>query len=353
MKRTKNVTAVPEGELIHKLASLHLEPRIRVQANSTWYTTWRESVREDIQFAFIYNDGEASAGHIVVSSDKIPHRLDMWTGLSEPILEYQQAQGKTLIPLALEANQTALIAFSGRSVHWLRAPAFHAVQIPSTVQGYKFSANFSDSVELRVAAGPINQPLVLSDGRNYTLPPGQTAASRFTLGNWSLTAEHWAAPANLSDASQIAFKFNTTHLLDALVPWTQIPSLANASGLGYYSTSFEWPPRMGSADGAYILIPQVLHTLRVKVNGHQTPPLDYNAPKVDIGPYLRTGRNDVVIVVPTIMWNYIRSIFDRIVMAGYPPLISLTNPGHLPGPVYTGLCGTVQVLPYLNWQAKL
>ncbi|KAL3250972.1 hypothetical protein ABHI18_010909 [Aspergillus niger] len=353
LKRTKNVFTVSEGELIHKLASLHLEPRIQVQANSTWYTTWRESVREDIQFAFVYNDGKASAGHLVVSSDKTPHRFDMWTGQSAPILEYQQAHGKTLIPLVLEANQTALIAFTGPSVHRLREPAIHAVQTPSTIQGYKFNTNSSDSVELHVSAGPSDQPLVLSNGQNYTFPPDREVASSFILGNWSLTAEHWAAPANLSDASQIASKFNTTHQLDALIPWTQIPSLANASGLGYYSTSFEWPPRMGSADGAYLLMPRVLHTLRVKINGHQTPPPDYNAPKVDIGPYLRAGRNDVVIEVPTIMWNYIRSIFHRIVMAGYPPLISITDPGHLPGPVDTGLSGTVQVAPYVKWQAKL
>ncbi|GLA21315.1 hypothetical protein AnigIFM62618_010622 [Aspergillus niger] len=200
LKRTKNVCAVSEGELFHN---------------------------QDIQFAFVCNDGEASAGHLVVSSDKTPHRLDMWTVLSEPILEYQQAHGNTLTPLALEANQTAPIAFSGPSVHGLRAPAVHAVQTLSTIQGYKFSTNSSDSVELHVSAGPTDQPPVVSDGRNYIFPPGRIVASSFIHGNWSLTGEHWASPANLSDAFQIASKLNTTHQLDALVPWTQIPSLAN------------------------------------------------------------------------------------------------------------------------------
>ncbi|KAE8392565.1 hypothetical protein BDV23DRAFT_181495 [Aspergillus alliaceus] len=74
---------------------------------------------------------------------------------------------------------------------------------------------------------------------------------------------------------------------------------------------------------------------------------------MDISPYLQTGLNEIVIVVPTIMWNYIRSIFDRIMMAGYPPLISITNPGHLPEPVDTGLNGTVHVVPYVKWQATL
>ncbi|KAL2782982.1 hypothetical protein BJX66DRAFT_330911 [Aspergillus keveii] len=348
LKRTKNVFAVAEDELIGKLAALCLESRIRIQANSTWYTTWRESVSDDTKFAFVYNDGEASTGHIVVSSDQTPYRLDLWTGASEPVLEYLQAHGKTRIPLALGANQTALIAFRSAPER-SRAPALHAVQIPSTVQGYTLSTNSSSSLELRLVTGTTDQPLVLADGRNHTVPNTSTAAGSFTLGNWSLTAEHWAAPANFSDASQVASKFNTTHHLDALVPWTQIPSLANASGVGYYSTSFEWPPAAGSADGAYLVLPPVLHTLRLKVNGRQTPPLDYNAPKLDIGPYLRTGRNEVVLVVPTIMWNYIRSIWDRIVMAGYPPLISIINPGHVPDPVDTGLAGTVQVVPYVKW----
>lgn len=277
----------------------------------------------------------------------------MWTGLCKPVLEYHQADGKTIIPLALEANQTTLIAFSGPSVQWLRAPKIHAIQAPSTIQGYEFERNSSDSLELHATAGPIDRPLVLSNGRNYTFPPGERVAKSFSLGNWSLTAEHWASPANLSDASRIAYKFNTTHHLDALVPWTQIPSLTNASGLGYYSTGFDWPPHTGSADGAYILLPKVLHTLRVKVNGHQIPPPDYNAPKLDIGSYLQKGRNEVVIEVPTVMWNCIRSIFGRIVMAGYPPLISLTDPGHLPEPVDTGLSGTVQVVPYVKWRVNV
>ncbi|KAL2842000.1 hypothetical protein BJX68DRAFT_270940 [Aspergillus pseudodeflectus] len=349
LKRTKNVFSVAENELMGKLAALRLEPRIRVQANSKWYTTWRESVSDDTQFAFVYNDGEASAGHIVVSSDKSPYRLDLWTGASEPILEYHQAHGKTRIPLALEANQTTLIAFSGPSDRESHSPAFHAIQTPSRVQGYTFSPNHSESVELHLAAGPVDQRLILADGRSYTVPINRTVASNYTLGNWSLTAEHWAAPTNFSDASQIASKFNTTHHLDALVPWTQIPSLANASGVGYYSTSFEWPPAAGSADGAYIVLPPVLHTLRLKVNGQQTPPLDYNAPKADIGPYLRTGPNEIVLEVPTIMWNYIRSIWAHIVMAGYPPLISIINPGHVPDPVDTGLFGTVEVVPYVKW----
>ncbi|KAL2843379.1 hypothetical protein BJY01DRAFT_264273 [Aspergillus pseudoustus] len=350
LKRTNNVFAVTENQVIPKLASLRIEPRIRVQANSTWYTTWRESVSEDTQFAFVYNDGEDSTGHIVVSSDQAPHRLDLWTGVSEPILEYVQAHGKTRIPLALGANQTALIAFKGSAAERPCAPAFHAVQIPSTVQGYTLSTNSSNSLELRLAAGPTDQPLVLADGQNYTVPNTRTAAGSFTLGNWSLVAEHWAAPSNLSDASQIASKFNTTHHLDALVSWTQIPSLTNASGVGHYSASFEWPPTTGSADGAYIVLPPVLHSLRLKVNGQKTPPLDYNGPKVDIGPYLQTGRNEIEIVVPTVMWNYIRSIWDRIVMAGYPPLISITNPGHVPDPVDTGLVGTVKVVPYVKWR---
>ncbi|GFF73256.1 probable beta-galactosidase A [Aspergillus lentulus] len=353
LKRTKNVYAASNDEIINKLSSLNLEPRIRVRTNGTWYTTWRESVKEDIQFAFVFNDGMASTGHITVASDKTPHLFDMWTGRSEPILHYRQAQGKTLIPLALESNQTVLIGFVGKSLRRLRAPSFHAIQVPSTILGYEHSTVSSESIELHVAAGSFNKPLVLFNGKNYTSLPGPTPAPSFKLDNWSLTAEHWTAPFNMSDASPIALKYNTTHRLQSLVPWTEIQGLANASGIGYYRTGFEWPPHTGSADGAYILLPRVLHTIRLQINGRQTLPFDYNAPKVDISAYLKNGRNEILVIVPTPMWNYLRSIFDRIVMSGYPPLISITNPGPLPEPVDTGLSGTVQVVPYVKWQATV
>ncbi|KAE8395445.1 hypothetical protein BDV23DRAFT_178499 [Aspergillus alliaceus] len=352
LKRTKNVYSVSNGQLVDTLVSLRLEPQIRVQSNGTWYTTWRDSVKENIQFAFILNDGNASTGHIEVASNKTPFVFDMWNGHSRPLLTYQHTQGKTLIPLSLEPKQTVLIGFSGEDTSGSRNPSVHAIQAPSTVLGYKYSTISLDKIELHVAAGSFDKPLALSIGKNYSALPGLAPAPGFNLANWSLTAEHWVAPSNISDASPIALKYNTTHQLSSLVPWTDIQGLVNSSGVGYYSSIFEWPPHTGLADGAYILLPRVLHTLRLQVNGQQIPPFDYNAPKVDISTYLKPGRNEILAIVPSTMWNYLRSIFNQIVMSGYPPLITVASSSPLPELVDTGLSGTIQVLPYVKLQVE-
>ncbi|CAG8902477.1 unnamed protein product [Penicillium egyptiacum] len=343
LKETDNVYSAANGEIANQLSSLSLDPQIRVQSNGTWYTTWRESLNEHMDFAFIFNAGEASSGHIEVSSDKRPYVCNMWTGDITPVINYHNANGKIVIPLRLESNQTALIGFNGE-IRDRSNSILQGVQVPSTVLGYKYSATSSQLVDLHVAAGG---PDTLG-GKNHSAFWARKAASSFPITNWSLTAEHWAAPTNISDASLVASKYNTTHQLSSLVSWTEIPGLANSSGVGYYSASFNWPPRTGSADGAYVIFPKITHALCLRINGNDLPALDYNAPSIDIGPYIKQGQNEILAIVPTTMWNYLRSIFDQIEMSGLPPLITIAYPGPLPGLVQNGLRGTVQIVPYVK-----
>lgn len=49
--------------------------------------------------------------------------------------------------------------------------------------------------------------------------------------------------------------------------------------------------------------------------------------------------------MPTVMWNYIRSLYDRIRIAGSEPMLSSTGP--LPEDVENGLVGEVRILPYV------
>ncbi|CAI7618460.1 unnamed protein product [Penicillium palitans] len=163
LKKTDDVYNFANGEIVNQLSSLSLDPQIRVQSNDTWYTTWRESVNENMDFAFIFNDGEASAGHIEVSSNRKPYLCNMWTGDIIPIINYHMANGKIVIPLLLESNQTALIGFN-EEIRDPHNPIFHGVQVPSTALGYKFSATSSRSVDLHVAAGELDTP----NGKNLS-----------------------------------------------------------------------------------------------------------------------------------------------------------------------------------------
>jgi hypothetical protein len=187
------------------------------------------------------------------------------------------------------------------------------------------------------------------------MQPGTPWEKSFKLSNWTLTVEHWAAPSNLSDAHIPAVKHNTTHLLYGtfLYSWIDIEDLRNVSGVGYYHAEFHWNSSTnttggGHNSGAYISLPPVPHGLQVYVNGHRLHGVDLNRPFADMGPYLTSGVNVVEIVVPTVMWNYIRTLYSDIEIAGSEPLLTTTGP--LPGLVETGLIGEVEVLPYVvSW----
>lgn len=344
LKKLPNVYSVPAGEVANQLSALGIRPQIQIQTNGTWYTTWREDVRTGVDYAFIFSDINASVGKIDIASTKIPYLLNPWTGEGSLLLEYQQDENSTVIPLTLAGNQTVVIAFREQANNTL----LHATQLPSTVLGYSYSEN--EGFVLHVSAGPFDKPSQVSDGRTISNLSSAPAPS-FVLSTWTLTAEHWEAPSNLSDAATIAVKHNTTHQLTSpLVSWTDIPGLANASGVGYYTTTMTWPPTSaGAADGAYLIFTsKILHAVKVYINDQLLPPVDYAAApvKADIGKYLKTGDNRILVVVPTTMWNYLRSILDELQNAGLPPLLTVV--GDVPGQTENGLLGRVEVVPYVN-----
>jgi hypothetical protein len=349
LKKLSKVYTTADGKLADKLASLDLDPHVRVHTNGTWYTTWRESIKEKMHFVLVLNDGSASMGYIEVRSRRRPYFYDLWTGKAKPVLDHQQTNGTTLITLTLQANQTIMIGFREEVSAGSTSMAYNAYQMPPNVVGYEHSTT-SRAVDLHISAGEHDFLGPLSPAKKILTSLDPAVAPFFALSNWSLTVEHWDAPTDVFDASQIATKYNTTHQLGSgsLASWTNISILANVSGLGYYSTSFDWDTTKSPADGAYVIFPRILHALRLYVNGQRTSPIDYNNPKIDIGPYLKSGPNKILAVVPSTMWNYLRSIFDQLVMSGYPPLIAVASPGPLPGLVDNGLVGTVYVVPYIR-----
>lgn len=339
----ENVYSVGAGEVASKLNALGLNPNVRVQTNGTWHTTFRDDSKHGLVYVSVFADLATSSGTIEVAATGIPYFFDTWTGRQTPVLAYENTRGGITIPLSLVGNQTVIIAFSSKPIPGIDTPGFSFTSMPSCVAGYTFGS--SKSPTLHVTSSSSTQSLSFSSGKILLLSTNSIAAP-FALSNWTLTAEHWAAPSNLSDAAVVAEKSNTTITLPSLVPWKDIPSLVNVSGVGYYSTTFSWPPSASAiADGAYIVFSPAMHALRVRINGHPLPPLDFSAPKADISAYLVKGENVVEAIVPTTMWNYLRSIFGELEDAGAPPLV-VEIAGTLPGLTDNGLVGTVQVVPY-------
>lgn len=337
-----NVHHSAEGELSQELDSLGLKPRVGVKTNGTWYTTWREDTSNSMSYAYVFGDTVPASGIILAQSTGTPYFLDAWTGIFEPVLNYKTNSSVIMIPLDLAGNQTKLIAFAEHPIEGVPVPEFHVTELTPNVIGISAEDN---GIVLHVAAS--------SDPANITLSTGEEvqhtsqAPASFELKSWTLELEHWEAPSNFSDASVTVVKTNTTHQLTELVSWNDIPEATNTSGVGYYHTNFTWPPvsaagyTNSTSLGAYIRFPPVLNAITVYVNGARLPPLDYARPVADVTSHLVSGSNQVVAVVPSTMWNYLRSILPDIRSAGR----EFSSLAVLPK-TENGLVGMVTVVPF-------
>lgn len=343
LKQLRNVYSVPTGQVAAKLQALDLQPQVSVKTNGTWYSTWREDAQHGMDHAFVFCENNASSGTVDIASSKTPFFLNAWTGETKPVLEYKRNGDRVTIPLTLAANQTVIIGFTDSA----DGPSVHATEMPSSVLGYDYTKD--TGAVLHVSANSNSRSLTLSNGTRVDLGSTSVACPSI-LSNWALTAEHWEAPRNLSDTATIAVKHNTTHRLSSLVSWTQIEGLRNASGVGYYTTTVPWPPAHGAAGGAYLILPTIEHAARIYVNGKRLPAIDLAAPGVDLGPYLQSGANQVSVVVPTTMWNYIRSIAGEVKSAGIGVQAVMAGVGmtSLPARSNNGLIGKVTLVPYVK-----
>ncbi|ETS86460.1 hypothetical protein PFICI_00288 [Pestalotiopsis fici W106-1] len=345
-----NVYAAGEGELANKITELGLSPRVGVSTNGTWYTTLRELNASS--YVFVYADLVGSRGSVIVKDTRMPFFLNPWTGAQSPVLIYERSNTTTTIPLSLSGNQTVIILFSDAETS--HNFDYHIVSVPDNAASATTAGDGTVSVQVSNSAA--DTEATMSDGSICALG-GSHVPAAFSITNWNLTAEHWAAPANLSETSPTS-KRNTTHSLPELLSWGDIPELVNSSGLGYYSASFIWPPLSNTTSdetatlGAVISFGRLLHYARASINGQPLPPLDVTNAVADITPYLTEGENRVEAVVPTTMWNYLRTILDDLKSAGQPPLLlelsGVIGSEPLNATDATGLVGVVSVTPYLS-----
>ncbi|KAL4787127.1 hypothetical protein BJX76DRAFT_345794 [Aspergillus varians] len=338
------------GDIAKELLSRGVSPRVSVKTNGTWHTAWREDEEAEVDYAFIFCDGAGSPGEITTVTDKIPYVFNAWSGERQPLVHYTRRDGSIVIPLMLKANQTTIIAFSAEPLDDIYTPSIHVESAPSSVLGYHIDKTGGTVAQLARSVNRAAPKFVLSDNSTRPVPNTSAIPRPFQIRNWKLTAERWEAPKDIQNASIIASTRNTTHHLPSIRPWTQIPALVNASGIGYYSSQFTWHPEYKNQTGAYIAFSHILHAVQVYVNGEKIAPIDPTTGTADIGAYLRDGKNELLVVVPTTMWNYLRSIFDKITESGAPPLLSrLALLMGLPGAVPNGLAGEVTITPYLSF----
>ncbi|GIE95489.1 hypothetical protein Ari01nite_29540 [Paractinoplanes rishiriensis] len=152
----------------------------------------------------------------------------------------------------------------------------------------------SDSrVRVRVTLAPGQSMLIaLTPGNHRAMPP-RLMLDAAPLTSWTLEVDDWQ-PSGVA-THQLA--------LTELLPWSQLPGLADVSGVGRYRTTIEAPP----GQGALLDLGRVVDTCRVRVNGRLLPPVDVLKPVADLGPWLRAGTNTIEVEVATTLLNRLRT----------------------------------------------
>lgn len=338
-----NVHTTDSLEVGQTLAEIGIKPLTRISSNGSWFTQWHSDAENQMDYVFVYSDamhipqgqGE-SVGTIEFESIGIPYEYDAWTGDQRPILQYKQLENTTLIPFQLAGNQSKIIAFHAEPKINSSRP-HHLDPWETEDLGYPY----------------VNSYVFPELGRyppttNGTLPA--TSCGTFQLQNWTLVVEHWDPPADLYNYTGGAFRYNTTHELANLQSWENIPGLQNVSGIGYYTTSFEWPPAQcedsSNIAGAMIDFGYVYHTLQVSVNGQRLPPMDVTAPTADLKPLLRNGQNTVEATVSAPLGNILRTIWTDLQSSGEGPASADAGTVSRPSIGQYGLRQEVEIVPY-------
>jgi hypothetical protein len=346
-----HVTGTYDG-LASTLAHIGIRPATSLTTTGSWFTTQRWDSAKGVEYYYVYNDamqsplGQGSSkGTITFSSTGIPYKFDAWTGEQTLILTYTQTADSTSIPITLAGNQSTIVAFLPRHQGASKQDNTHLTYVSDNSLGSAKLDNGSIVLKVGPGSGTISYSLMSGDITDLKL----LSVSPITITNWTLIAEHWDPPSDLYNIEGGAVKQNTTHSLQNLVSWQQIPGLENVSGRGYYSASFKWPPASSGLsasepDGAIIDFGPIVHTLRASINGRWLPPLDVTSAKADISSWIVHGENRVEAVVATPLGNVLRPIWNQLETSGTGP----TDPagGGPPPPIANyGILNDVVVTP--------
>ncbi|MFE2417119.1 glycosyl hydrolase [Streptomyces hokutonensis] len=257
-------------------------------------------------------------------SGAVPYLLDPWSGQVTRLARYAQDGDAFTFRVTLQPGETLVVALGAPGLFGDRCGSRpHAVATDAD------SVLFADgSLAVRAfTAG--TRTTTLSNGRKVTTKIPEVPAP-VTLDRWTLSVDDWQ-PGNTATTTTIV---THTLTLDALLPWSQIPELADVGGIGRYRTTLTLPDTWTSGTGALLELGSVSDTCRVTVNGIRLDPVDRLNPVVDLGGQLHRGANTIEIEVATPLFNRLRvsnpTVFGTSARQNY------------------GLVGPVRLTPYVQ-----
>jgi hypothetical protein len=259
-----------------------------------------QRVDGSITYHYLHNPGSSVfAGSASLEGDGTPLLLDAWTGSARRLAVYDDhTRGRIGVPLRLAAHESTIIVLAGG-----RRQDAHAVSSDGDVRYGERGL-----VARATASGTVTA--VLDDGRKLRAQVTSVPSSP-VIGGWQLTVTSWtAADPNAVGGAAPATKKTTSKLaLAALAPWSQIPGLEDASGVGVYTTTITLPRSAGDRASAYLDLGSVgAGSVGVKVNGRSAGPVDQITRVIDLHGLLRAGANTIEVTVTTTLFNAVRAM---------------------------------------------
>ncbi|GAA4615160.1 hypothetical protein GCM10023195_66620 [Actinoallomurus liliacearum] len=281
VKQRGVVRVASEADVPTALKGLKVTPALTPQDDSGAILDVRRHAGST-DYYYLYNQtNTATAQTLTLTGDGVPYRLNTWTGEITPITNYTSGHGKITVPVQLNGNNAEIIAVTPRH--------------DGTFNG--------------------------APGRSGTASTTSTTAGTpkpVALGDWSLSVESWEPGASDLPGDTAHKKLGSVTLKagsDGRLPaWSAITldngyavNLKDVSGTGTYTTHVTLGDEWKGVSGASLDLGTPVDTVAVNVNGHDLPPLDQaDLRHVEVGKYLRTGQNTIIVRVASTLLNAVR-----------------------------------------------
>ena len=299
--RTASVADMPEGgyfsadpggyddNVMEKLQELGVEPTVGYSEENYQLLTQTREDAEGNEFVYVYNyddgsyldkslkPGVAEMTHttniqteIVKNGEFVPYTIDAWSGEVTELADYRWVDGKTIVPIDLDYNNIALLAFENVDAQKLHIASTNADSARAIVDGVAVRTTESGTVATE-----------LSDGQKFE--DAVTVPEQFDITDWDLTVQSWRPNETAGDLvrtetidglTTVNQKTSTVKTpievkLDTLKTWNNIPEVGMAvSGTGHYEASFDWDAK--AASGAYLDFgPTMEESMEVWINGEK------------------------------------------------------------------------------------
>jgi len=264
-----------------------------------------------------YKSAAPIVAEVTLEGSGKPYWLDAWTGEVRPIADYRAGDGSVTLPVGLHGGESAIIALLAGEVD---AASASAADLTASIDAIESAAPALDlgtakwDLELHSygpdeTAANVQDRIVPEFEMAYLIYKDPSASTISTVRFDSIELGNW------SDLPATAAQLDTLG----------VESMANVSGVGYYTTSFDLPADWNAAAPAILELGYSQDEVtQVVINGQALDRINVIADTVDLSGRLQPGQNTLTIKLVTGLFN--RAVVESMVFDLPGPQVNGNTP---------------------------